>query len=436
MSNLENKSGKSQEKVYGFKFKEENLRKVVNKFSFPRLAGTRTEEEAVKLTFETFKEIGFEEKQIIRRKFEFTDFYSTTLIKLIMSMNLIFNLILILFVFIHVLLSILFTVFMIIVVMLIAKCIKNPEIPGFWGEYFGVNLEATNVIAKILASSISESEAGNIIISAHIDSKSQSYTTFVRVLLYKLWLYGGISMTFFYFLFLVVFFVNIPFDYRFTLYGAWISITAVSTSNILLMFLNTHNKSPGALDNASGMAIVFELSQYFLQYPLNNFNIWFCQFSAEELGTMGSRIFVNDNKDRFLKGRVFQINFDMVSCKNDKKNEIEYFKSYGTLFKKANSPLLSKYFEIAAHDEKITFKGFNLSTGAHTDTVPFHMKGWDAIDITTRAAAKYTHTKKDLPEKVDPQVLLDTCLITQRAIKLIDNEYKKLCENNELFCEV
>jgi hypothetical protein len=436
MTILERENFIRPEEIQKTQFQKERLRNFVNKFSFPRLAGTKAEEKAVNLAFETFKELGFEEKHVLMRKFEFTDFYSTTLIKLIMSMNLIFNLILILFVFIYVLLSIFFTIFMIIIVMLIVKGLKHPENPGFWGEYFGVNLEATNVITKIPASSISESEAGDIIISAHIDSKSQSYTTFFRVFLYKLWLYGGIAMAFFYILFLIVLFANIPFDFRFTLYGAWISVSIVSTSNLFLMFLNTHNKSPGALDNASGMAIVFELSNFFLKNPLNNFNIWFCQFSAEELGTMGSRIFVNDNENLFVKGRVFQINFDMISCKNHKKNEIEFFKSYGSLFRKINSPLLSKYFEISAKKENVSLKGFNLSTGAHTDTVPFHMRGWDAIDITTRAAAKYTHTKKDIPEKVDPSVLLDTCLITQGAIKMIDDDYKNLCESNEIFCGV
>ena len=432
---LEKNIRHNQKDLGEVQFIKENLRNLVYKFSFPRLVGTSGEQKAVHLTFETFKELGFEEKDIHSRKFEFTDFYSTTLIKLIMSMNLIFNLILILFVFIHVILSIIFTILMMILVILIVKGLKHPEKPGFWGEYFGVNLEATNFFTKIPASSIDESKAGNIIISAHLDSKSQSYTTFIRVLLYKLWLYGGITMAFFYFLFLVVLFGNIPFDFRITLYGAWIAVIIVSTSNLFLMFLNTHNKSPGALDNASGMAIVFELSKYFLKNPLKNFNIWCCQFSAEELGTMGSRVFVDDNSDKFTKGRVFQINYDMISCLNHEKNIIEYFKSYGTLIRKKNAPLLSKYFEIATKKENVIFKGFHLSTGAHTDTVPFHIRGWDAIDITTRAAALYTHTYRDSPEKADPKILKDTCLLAQNAIMMIDNDYKILCSNNELLCE-
>ena len=433
---LENNNSPNQEDLGEVQFTKEHLKNLVYKFSFPRLVGTSGEEKAVHLTFETFKELGFDDKYIRVRKFEFTDFYSTTLIKLIMSMNLIFNLILILFVFIHVLLSIFFVIFMMILVILIVKGLKHPEEPGFWGEYFGVKLEATNLFTKIPASSIDEDKAGNIIVSAHIDSKSQSYTTFIRVLLYKLWLYGGMIMSFFYFLFLVILFGDIPFDFRITLYGAWIAVIIVSTSNLFLMFLNTHNKSPGALDNASGMAIVFELSKYFLNNPLKKFNLWCCQFSAEELGTMGSRVFVNDNADKFTKGRVFQINFDMISCLNHEKNIIEYFKSYGTLFRKVNSPLLGKYFENAAKKVNIPLQGFHLSTGAHTDTVPFHLRDWDAIDITTRAAALFTHTRKDTPDNVDPDVLFNAFLMSFNAIKMLDIDYKKLCEKDELVCEV
>lgn len=417
-------------------FKNETLSDYVKKFSFPRLAGTDGEEKAVKLTINTFKDIGFNDSQIVRREFEFSDFYSTTLIVLIMSLNLIFNLILILFAYIHALLSLVFTLFMVIIVLLIMKGLKHPEIPGFWGEYFGETLQATNVFTKLSAKTLPEEEAGNIIISAHLDSKSQTYKTFWRIVFYKVWMFGGMFLGFFYGLFLFAIFTNIPFDYRITINGVWTTLIIVSISNIFLMFLSTHNKSPGALDNATGMAIVFGLSTHFINNPLNNFNIWFCQFSAEELGTMGSRIFVNDHEQYFEKGRVFTINNDMVSCGCHKKNRIEYFKSYGAIIRKMNAPLLSKYLEIAAREENLQIKGFHLSTGAHTDTVPFHLRGWDAIDITTKGAARYTHTIHDTPDKVDPQVLKETCQIINKALILIDQDYEKLCKNNELTCEV
>jgi len=416
-------------------FKKEVLFDYINKFSFPRLAGTEGEKKAVELTIETFKEIGFKDSQIKRRNFEFSDFYSTTLIILLMSLNLIFNLILVLFAYIQALLSLMFTLFMVIIVLLIIKGLKHPEEPGFWGEYFGETLSATNVFTKIPAKLLPEDEAGNIIISAHLDSKSQTYKTYWRVFFYKIWVFGGMSLGIFYGLFLIMIFGNIHFDYRITISGVWTTIVLVSTANIFLMFLSTHNKSPGALDNASGMAIVFGLSSHYLNNPLDHFNLWFCQFSAEELGTMGSRIFVDDHENFFKKGRIYTINNDMVSCGCHKKNRIEYFKSYGAIIRKLNAPLLSKYLEIAAGEENLHIKGFHLSTGAHTDAVPFHLRGWDAIDITTKAAARYTHTIHDTPDKVDPQILKETCHVINKAINLIDQDYEKLCNNNELNCE-
>jgi len=192
------------------------------------------------------------------------------------------------------------------------------------------------------------------------------------------------------------------------------------------MFLSTHNKSPGALDNASGMAIVFELSSYFINHPLDNFNLYFCQFSAEELGTMGSRVFVNKREAQFVKGKIFQINFDMVSSAMHKpaKNKVEYLESFGVLPRKKISPILGKYMDEAAREENLEFRGFHLSTGAHLDSVPFHLRNYDAIDITTRAAAKYTHNKVDTPDKVDPQKLLESCIIARKAILMLEKDFK------------
>jgi len=396
------------------------------------LAGTDGEEKAVKLVFETFKEIGFKEDQIIRRTFEFSDFYSTTLLKLIITLNLILNLNLLVFSYIHVALTIILVIFMAVVIYLIIKGLKHPEIQGFWSEYFGKTLTSTNVYAKIPAKKIPEKKAGNIIISAHLDSKSQTINIFWRVILYKVWVYSGIALFGFYAFYLIILFGNLDISFYITIYGAWISIILISFSNISLLFLNTHNKSPGALDNASGMAIVFELSSFFVNNPLKNFNLWFCQFSAEELGTMGSRVFVNEYENKFIKGRIFQINFDMVSCSSHKHNRIEFVESYGLGVRKLLSPLLSKYIRIASKNEKLEVKGIHVSTGAHSDTVPFRLRKYDAVDIITEAASLYTHTFRDTPDKVDPKILLNTCKIFRETIKLIDNDYSILCESQEL----
>jgi hypothetical protein len=421
----------SQENIFNIK----RLYEYVKKFSFPRLAGTSGEKQSVSLTISTFKDIGFKDDQIQEEHFKFSDFYSTTLVKLIMIINLTFSLFILMFVYINLFITIFFGGIMLLFVLLIIRGLKHPEITGFWGEYYGKTMLATNVIINIPAKTLPKKDAGNIIISAHLDSKSQTFKTYWRVIFYKLWLYSGVFLGGFLIALFIHSYTIVEINLSFLGLGIWIFTILISISNIFLIFLNTHNYSPGALDNASGMSVVFELSNFFNKYPLDNFNLWICQFSAEELGTMGSRVFVNNHEQEFIKGRVFQINLDMISCLKQRRNQVEYLKSYGILPRKKIAPLLGKYLEKAAIEEKVRIKGFHLSTGAHTDSVPFHQRKYDSIDIATRAAAKYAHTKKDKPYRVDPRVLLDACLIIRRVILSIDEDYEILCKNQELKCE-
>ncbi|MFW9877271.1 MAG: M28 family metallopeptidase [Candidatus Thorarchaeota archaeon] len=403
----------------------------VKLFSFPRLAGSEGEKQAVALTIDIFRKIGFENSKINKEPFEFSDFYSTTMIKLIMVINLTFSLFILMFVYVDLIISLFIVGAGVFLILLITKGLKHPEIPGFWGEYYGRKISATNVFVKIPADRRPIAEAGNIVISAHLDSKSQTFKTSWRVVFYRVWLYTGIILGGF----LIALFIRTYSPLKLNLFivgtGLWVCTIIISISNIFLLFLSTKNDSPGALDNASGMAVVFELSKYFKDNPLKNFNLWFCQFSAEELGTMGSRIFVNNHEEQFVKGKIFHINLDMISCVGERRNQIEYLKSYGILPRKKIAPLLSKYLENAAIGEDINIEGFHLSVGAHTDSVPFHLRGYDSVDIVTRSAGKYAHNNIDTPDKVDPQVLLQAPILIRRVILSLDKDYEILCINKE-----
>ena len=417
-------------------FNVDKLYNFVKDFSFPRLAGTSGEKKAVALTIKTFKDIGYEDRIIQKEPFQFSDFYSTTLINLMMVINLTFSLFILMFIYINLYITIIISGIMAIVVFLIIKGLKHPENPGFWGEYYGKTITATNVFIKLPAKKLTEDQAGDILISAHLDSKSQTFKTYWRVFFYRIWLYGGIFLGLFFILLFIRTYTIIKINLLVVGSGIWIFTILISISNIFLIFLNTHNNSPGALDDASGMAVVFELSRYLKENPLDNFNTWFCQFSAEELGTMGSRVFVNNHEGEFMKGRVFQINLDMISCSCEQKNQVEYLKSYGVLPRKKIAPLLSKYLDTAAKEENVNIKGFHLSTGAHTDSVPFHLRGFDSVDIVTRAGSKYSHNKIDTPDKVDPKILKETCMIIKNVLLSLDRDYEVLCKSQELKCDI
>ena len=71
-----------------------------------------------------------------------------------------------------------------------------------------------------------------------------------------------------------------------------------------------HFIRPGADDNASGTAAVLELARRFAERPARR-SILFVNFSAEELGLIGSRVFV-DNPPVVRDSIVTMVNLDMV----------------------------------------------------------------------------------------------------------------------------
>jgi len=389
----------------------ERISSYINVFNFPRLSGTDGEKKAVKLTIEKFKEIGFENGQIKEESFEFTNLYSTILIKLIivLSLSIVFSLMLMIYIS-HILLFVAMGVSLLIILHIL-KDNRHPEKVTFWNKHFGKILPSSNVYIKVPSSNTSVQSVGNIIISAHLDTKSQTFTSFWRGKIFRAWIYSGtlfgiiysIYANYIYYSYSIVgilvysevprlFFVEII---------LWVLFSLIFISNLLIISLKTRNNSTGALDNASGMAIVFELSSYFKNNPLNNYNVWFCQFSAEEMGTMGSRFFLNSREDQFLNGKVFLINSDAVSDGRNRDDErIEYIKSTKRFPRKEASPLLSKYLEQAAQDENIEINGYHSTFGIHFDSLPFRLHKFDAIDINTKYCTKYTHGESDTPESM------------------------------------
>lgn len=409
-------------------FDKEELFNYIKKFSFPRLAGSEGEKKAAELSVKQFKDLGFTEDNIERQKFKFSDFYSTFLIKLIAIINLLFLLLFLLLTYIIVIFSTLILLILLLIILLILRGLKEPEDPGFWGKYYGNISEASNVYAKVPAKDLPEEKAANIIISAHLDSKSQTYTTMMRISSYKVWFLGSVLLGFLYFIKFLLYYNYIKgLDPIYLEIRIWIMTGILAIVSVLLMNLNTYNKSPGALDNASGMAIVFGLSSYFVKHPLKHFNLWFVQFSAEEIGTMGSRIFVKNLENKFEKGKVFQFNIDLLSGKGlGEYNRIEYLRSFGIIPRDNLTSLLGRYLRSAAAKKDIYIYGIHFTTGAHTDSLPFRNRNYDTVDLGTMEATKWAHTTEDTPDKVDPVILKDTCILLKEATLQMDDDYHQL----------
>ena len=412
--------------------KKTKLLDYIKKFSFPRLAGTEGEKKAVTLTIQTFKNLGYEDDQINLQKFTFSTFYSEELIKIIGFMNIIIILTLLFFKYIYPFLAFFTIIIIALAFFSMFKVLKHPELKGFWERHFGTFIDSTNVFIKRPAKNTNSEEVGNIIISAHLDSKSQTFKTEWRVVFFSIWEIGILIW--------IILFAGFLIDLYFNVFKVLLLVLEISLiitsglvifSIIMIISIKTDNKSSGAVDNASGMAIVFELSSYFKIRPLENFNLWFCQFSAEEIGTMGSRIFLDEYKDNFLHALSFQINFDMISYINHKR-KVEFIKSYGFLSRKKSSKILISQIHDIAKEKDFEVDGHTLLSGGHTDSVPFHLLKLKTIDFSTPLAAKYSHTINDKPDILEPQVLLNTVNLVKILVEKLDNSYHNLLKDFHL----
>jgi putative aminopeptidase FrvX len=406
-------------------FEKERIFKYVKNFSFPRLSGTEGEQKAVELAIKTFKDIGLKENQIEYQRFDFSTFYSEVLLKIIAFMSMVIVSILLFIKYIYPFFTITIILIMVVIFLSIVSVLKHPEYQGFWENHFGKKVSATNVFVKVNAKNHSLEKAGNIIISAHLDSKSQTFKTIWRVIFFTIWEIGGIVLSILYTFFLIdLYFHVIQSIILMIELGIIITTSLIILSNVMLLYLKTENKSLGALDNASGMAIIFELSSFFKDHSAHNFNLWFCQFSAEEIGTMGSRLFLDSFETIFSNKNTFQINFDMISGDNNNQNRVEYVKSYGAIPPKKISEILESYVNNAAKEENVYVKGFKILSGAHTDTVPFHLRKYDSLDFATFDASKYSHSKEDTPDKVNPTTLFNACKLVTRMVINLDKNFK------------
>jgi hypothetical protein len=401
-------------------FNEDLLFSYLEQFSYPRLAGSEGDKKAINEVAEVFQGLGFKKNEVKIEEFTFSDFYSTILIKLIMMLSLMDMLLIQIFIFFAPFYNFFVIAGSAIPIYFLLKGLNHPEDTGFVAKYWGNMIETKNVFVKIPAKDKSQEKVGNIVFSGHIDTKSQAYATAWRIVVYRVWLFSGFFTAFFLGLDLI-------FNQNWLKIAVSISIAVIMANNIILMLLTTSNKSPGAIDNASGMSCAFEIARYFKANPLDNYNVWVCQFGAEELGTMGSRNFVNNYEKEFEKGKVFQFNFDMIGYKGVKYG-VQMMESYG-IPKRNISVILTKCLKQAAKELDLEIEGFYLSTGAHLDSVPFHQRNWDAIDIVTREGAIVAHTKRDIPDNIDKEILRNACLITVQAAIMLDNDYHTQSQN-------
>ena len=197
-----------------------------------------------------------------------------------------------------------------------------------------------------------------------------------------------------------------------------LTINAFSMSMLLLN--TTNNNSPGAVDNASGIACVYELLRYYsnLESQLKHFNTWFVFTGSEECGTMGIRNFFNIMEHLDRKS-VFIFNFDSIG------KYVTIFKSW---FKLEGYLEFYESFINNKKDLMIFENPKKIGLGTHSDGYFFKKKFYQGIEFGDLGAYRFLHSQEDNLEKVDPKILKALCEVIIENLKVFDELHAKRFE--------
>lgn len=260
------------------------------------------------------------------------------------------------------------------------------DLPGPW--------QSRNIIARsqMISGGHSEAATADLIFLAHYDSKSQLQPLVLRLGLFLFSLLGlGALMG------LVGLAAWKPLP--------WIAprlIEAVSGlilgALLLLQFNYSHNLSPGALDNASGVGLLLELARCLPELAPPGLNLVFVATGAEEEGLAGALRFIQAYGATFHPTRSWFINLDGPGA----EGPVTVLGRYGFPPRPTGPSLTSALLRLAA-EHGWAAAAATLPLGAGTDQIPIAWRGFEAVTLQSVRfgwAWFSVHSRKDTLEHI------------------------------------
>ena len=162
----------------------------------------------------------------------------------------------------------------------------------------------------------------------------------------------------------------------------------------------------GADDNASGVAAIIQLAEKLAAEKSNKRSIIFAAFSAEEMGLVGSKVFVNKPPVETEK-MVAMFNFDMVGRLDKTTKVLSIGGSQTSKESEALMTDLNSGFELAFSPEGV----------GPSDHASFYLQNIPVFFISTGAHPDY-HTPNDDSEFINYE---GTKQVADYAVRLIEN---------------
>lgn len=174
-----------------------------------------------------------------------------------------------------------------------------------------------------------------------------------------------------------------------------------------------HQVHHGADDNASGTAALLQMACWVKKKKLHNYNYLFLNFSGEELGLFGSKMFVKEQHIDSAR-TAYMLNMDMLGRLNDSTHTLQVG-GVGT------SPAWGEVVELVKKDFKVTIDSSGQGPSDHTS---FYNAGIPVLFFFTGLHTDY-HKPSDLADRINYKGEAEVLKYVQKTVLLMDGNNVK-----------
>lgn len=183
--------------------------------------------------------------------------------------------------------------------------------------------------------------------------------------------------------------------------------------------------SPGAMDNATGISIAYQVVKYYKENPdkmPKNCRIINCNIGAEESGLRGSIAFTRKHKNDGMLDNAYHINIDSVAD----KDHFEVIHGDSWLCPHFDKDL-ERMFKESMREAGIKNPGDIANPVGGCDSTPFQKSGVKSITFAAQnpVMSHYYHTYHDVPERFSAETVGLGLDVVLRVIDKIDQEHTK-----------
>ena len=191
---------------------------------------------------------------------------------------------------------------------------------------------------------------------------------------------------------------------------------AVAAAMFGLSTMKSRNSSPGAVDNAGSVAILFEAARELTSTLPDDIELIFLSTGAEEDHMIGAMRWLDAHAREFEGRPVYCMNFDGAGAPG-RVVLIERF-GFGRMFSKVMSAAARR----AAARLGIKVRGIVMLPGMGIDAIPFAHRSLPCLTLSSGSLDRATmavHSARDVAEHLDPDTLEEVARLAIETLKEI-----------------